>query len=57
MKAVLGIDIARCQEISGNTEAAVNLYREILSENPYSNFGLRAEKKLATLGVIEKGAL
>ncbi len=57
MKAVLGIDIARCQEISGNTEAAVNLYREILSENPYSIFGLRAEKKLATLGVIEKGAL
>ena len=57
MEAVLGIDIARCQEISGNTEAAVNLYREILSEYPYSVFGLRAEKKLATLGVIEKEVL
>lgn len=57
LKAVLGIDIARCQELSGNAEAAVKLYREILSEHPYSIFGLRAEKKLATLGVIEKGAL
>ncbi|MDF1536989.1 MAG: tetratricopeptide repeat protein [bacterium] len=57
MKAVLAIDIARCQEISGNKEAAVNLYREILSEYPDSVFGLRAVKKLATLGVIDKETL
>lgn len=57
MNAVLGIDIARCQEISGNKEAAVDMYREILSQNPDTVFGLRAEKKLASLGVIEKGTL
>jgi tetratricopeptide (TPR) repeat protein len=57
MKAVLGIDIARCQEISGNREAAVEIYREILSGYPGSVFGVRAEKKLATLGVIEKETL
>ena len=57
MKAVLGIDIARCQEVSGNREAAVQIYREILSGYPGSIFSVRAEKKLATLGVIEKETL
>jgi len=57
MNAVLGIDIARCQEISGNKEAAVELYKEIQSQYPETVHGLRAEKKLAVLGVVEKEAL
>ena len=57
MNAVLAIDIARCQEISGNKEAAVELYKEILSQYPETVHGLRAEKKLATLGVVEKETL
>jgi tetratricopeptide (TPR) repeat protein len=57
MNAVIGIDIARCHEISGNREAAVELYKEILSQYPETVHGLRAEKKLASLGVVEKEIL
>ena len=57
MSAVIDIDLARCHELSGDMEAAISIYREILSEYPDTIFANRAEKKLATLGIMDQEAL
>lgn len=53
MSAVIEIDLARCHELSGDTETAVSIFREILSKYPSTVFAARAEKKLATLGITD----
>ena len=53
MTAVIDIDLARCHELSGDTETAITIYRAILSEYPTTVFAARAEKKLATLGITD----
>ena len=57
MSAVIDIDLARCHELSGDMETAISIYREILSEYPDTIFANRAEKKLATLGIMDQEAL
>jgi pentatricopeptide repeat protein len=54
MRAVLGIDIARCSELTGDVEQAISLYREILAEYPNSVFAAKSGKKLVTLGVLDQ---
>ena len=53
MRAVIDIDLARCHELSGDTDTAISLYREILSEYPDTIFANRAGKKLATFGITD----
>ena len=53
MTAVIDIDLARCNELSGNVDTAISIYREVLSEYPDTVFATRAEKKLATLGITD----
>ena len=57
MSAVIDIDLARCHELLGDMETAISIYREILSEYPDTIFANRAEKKLATLGIMDQEAL
>jgi tetratricopeptide (TPR) repeat protein len=57
MSAVIDIDLARCHELSGDMDTAISIYREILSEYPDTIFANRAEKKLATLGIMDQEAL
>jgi len=57
MKAVLAVDIARCSELRGDIDRAVSLYRELKSEFPESIFSMRADKKLALLGIDEQEEL
>ncbi len=53
MSAVIDIDLARCNELSGDVDTAISIYREILSEYPDTVYATRAEKKLATLGITD----
>ena len=53
MSAVIDIDLARCNELSGDVDTAISIYREILSEYPDTVYAIRAEKKLATLGITD----
>jgi len=57
MSAVIDIDLARCNELSGDVETAISLYREVLSEYPDTIFATRAGKKLALLGVTDQETL
>ena len=57
MIAVVDIDLARCHELAGDKEAAVSIYRQILSEFPDTVFANRADKKLAVLGVPDQEIL
>jgi tetratricopeptide (TPR) repeat protein len=57
MSAVIDIDLARCHELSGDMETAISIYREILSGYPDTIFANRAEKKLATFGIMDQEAL
>jgi tetratricopeptide (TPR) repeat protein len=57
MRAVLSIDLARCSELKGDLKSAVSLYREVRAGYPDSTFALRAEKKLAMLGAIDREML
>jgi len=57
MVAVIGMDLARCYELSGDKEAAVSIYEEVVSGYPDTVFANRAGKKLATLGVLDQETL
>lgn len=51
MRAMLMIDAARCFELSGDRDRAVDLYRSVVEEFGETSFGVRADTKLAILGV------
>ncbi|MDF1526640.1 MAG: tetratricopeptide repeat protein [bacterium] len=53
MIAVIDIDLARCNELAGNVDTAISIYKEVLSEYPDTVYATRAEKKLATLGITD----
>jgi tetratricopeptide (TPR) repeat protein len=57
MSAVIDVDLARCHELSGDMETAISVYRDIISEYPDTVFAIRAEKKLATLGITDQETL
>jgi len=57
MGAVIDNDLARCSELSGEVDTAISIYKKIMSEYPDTVFATRAEKKLATLGVLEQETL
>ncbi len=57
MSAVIDIDLARCHELSGDMETAISIYRDILTGYPDTVFAARAEKKLATYGIIDQETL
>jgi tetratricopeptide (TPR) repeat protein len=57
MNAVIDIDLARCNELSGDVDTAISIYKEILSGYPDTLFANRAQKKLATLGVTDQEML
>jgi tetratricopeptide (TPR) repeat protein len=52
MKGVIMLDMARCFELKGDTDLAVEKYREVLSLYESSSVSIKAEKKLAFLGVF-----
>ena len=52
MKGVIMMDLARCLELQGDTDLAVDKYREVLSLYESSSLSIKAEKKLALLGVF-----
>lgn len=54
MKAVLDLDIARCSELTGDTDRAITLYEEIKADFPDSVFAAKSGKKLVTLGVFSR---
>ena len=51
MRATLMMDAARCYEFSGDRERAVDLYRSVVSDFAETGFSMRADTKLAILGV------
>jgi tetratricopeptide (TPR) repeat protein len=57
MRAVIDIDLARCYELSGDTDSAISIYREVVSGYPETVFATRAGKKLATLGILDQETL
>ncbi len=57
MTAVIDIDLARCYELTGDREKAITMYKSLRKAFPDTVFALRAEKKLATLGVLDQESL
>jgi len=57
IKALIMMDLARCNELSGKTDQAISLYTELMERFPESVFWVRAGKKLATLGVLNREEL
>jgi tetratricopeptide (TPR) repeat protein len=51
LKATLMMDAARCYELSGDRDRAVDLYRAVVKEFEETGFSVRADTKLAILGV------
>jgi len=57
MEAILMMDMARCNELLGKKDQAASLYSELMDRFPESVFWVRAGKKLATLGVLNREEL
>lgn len=56
-RALLMMDIARCHELSGDPESAIEVYRKVLDQFQDSVFAVKADTKLAILGVQGEGSL
>jgi len=57
LRALLMMDIARCHELSGDPASAVEVYRDVVDQYQDSVFAVKADTKLAILGIQAEGSL
>jgi len=57
LRALLMMDMARCHELSGDSASAIEIYRSVVEQFQDSVFAVKADTKLAILGVQAEESL